>query len=473
GKQAVDLVARESLDGVLMDWKMPVMDGVECMRRIRDEAVVHTPAMIMVTAFGREEALNEAQRQGVGLQYVVTKPVTPSVLLESIGEALGRGVVREGGRRSERVDPAREAKAKLRGARVLLVEDNDMNQELAMELLGEAGFEVVVAGNGREALDRLAADDRFDGVLMDCQMPVMDGYSATRAIRENPAWGRMPVIAMTANAMAGDREKVIAAGMNDHIAKPLDVVEMFVTLAKWIVPAVSRSGGCEAVDLSGVGVVDALPGEASSARVGVDEIPCGIPDLDVETGLKRVVGKKGLYVSMLRKYRVGQRDVPARIRAALADGDHVTAEREAHTLKGTSGNIGATRIQSGAAQVEAAIKEGRQESEVMDLLVQVEGMLGALIQALDDALPAEVEAEVLVARPVLDLEGLRVSAGALVGFLADDNSEAADVWHERLGLFKQAMPEQWRQVGEAIEVFDFEGAIVVLREALRVHGVEV
>ncbi|GAB0057579.1 Sensor histidine kinase RcsC [Candidatus Magnetaquicoccaceae bacterium FCR-1] len=469
--------AGSSYDLVLMDWKMPVMDGVECMRRIRDEAFVHTPAMIMVTAFGREEALNEAQRQGVGLRHVVTKPVTPSVLLESIGEALGRGVAREGG---ERPDPAGEAKAKLRGARVLLVEDNDMNQELATELLGEAGFEVVVANNGREALDRLEAGDRFDGVLMDCQMPVMDGYTATRAIRENPAWARLPVIAMTANAMAGDREKVIAAGMNDHIPKPLDVVDMFVTLAKWIVPAV-RGGG--SVVEAGGGVAEpsgVISGDAPSGTVAPgcavgDGIPRGIPDLDVETGLKRMLGKKGLYLSILRKYLAGQRDAPARIRAALVAGDRATAEREAHTLKGTSGNIGANLVQAGAARMEAAIKEGgREEAEILELLVSVEAHLGMLIQALEAALPADVEAAVVpVERPALDLEALRVASGALAGFLADDNSEASDVWHDRLDLFKQAMPEQWRQVGQAIEGFDFEGALEILRAALRPHGVTV
>ncbi|MEO5345324.1 MAG: PAS domain S-box protein [Magnetococcus sp. YQC-9] len=482
GQSALKRISEEEEGGgraydlVLMDWKMPVMDGVECMRRIRDEAFAHMPAMIMVTAFGREEAFNEAQRQGVALRHVVTKPVTPSVLLESIGEALGRGVVKEGGVRSERPDPSRDARNKLRGARVLLVEDNDMNQELATELLTEAGFTVVVAGNGRDALDRLQQDDRFDGVLMDCQMPVMDGYTATRAIRENPAWERLPVIAMTANAMAGDREKVMAVGMNDHIAKPLDVDEMFITLAKWIVPAkaVSAEVGASRVELEGVWAPGCVVTSQSAVSMGEDGMPRGIAGLDVETGLKRVVGKKSLYLSILRKFVAGQKEAPKRMRAALAAGDRGSAEREAHTLKGTSGNIGAGRVQAGAAVVEAAIKEGRSEVDVSDLLAPVEKELQGLITALQAVMPSDSGsvAESLE-KPKLDLEVLRSVAGRMAQLLADDNSEASDIWNERLDLFKQAMPDHWRRVAEAVDGYDFESALGALRAGLQGVGVEV
>ncbi len=222
-------------DLALMDWKMPVMDGVETVRQMRGGALGKMPTVIMVTAYGREEAITSASERGVALPTVLTKPVTPSTLLEAIGEVLGKGL--EIVTRSEvRSDGHQETVAQLQGARVLLAEDNDMNQELAMELLASAGIEVVLAVNGQETLDLLARDSRFDGVLMDCQMPVMDGYTATRAIRSNPAWNDIPVIAMTANAMAGDREKVLEAGMCDHIAKPLNVQAMFATLARWIKP---------------------------------------------------------------------------------------------------------------------------------------------------------------------------------------------------------------------------------------------
>jgi CheY-like chemotaxis protein len=242
GKQALEMVAeaaRKTLpyDLVLMDWKMPVMDGVETVKRLQSEHPSRVPAVIMVTAYGREEALASAAQQSVTLKTVLTKPVTPSTLLEAVGEVLGKGFITET-RVVERSAQSAEVIAKLKGARVLLVEDNDLNQELAIELLGNAGIDVVLAQHGQEALDLLARDSRFDGILMDRQMPVMDGYTATREIRKNPAWKDLPIVAMTANAMTGDREQVIEAGMVDHIAKPLNVAEMFATLAKWLRPEV-------------------------------------------------------------------------------------------------------------------------------------------------------------------------------------------------------------------------------------------
>ncbi|HET9765510.1 MAG TPA: response regulator, partial [Thermoanaerobaculia bacterium] len=241
GTQALAMAATAGEQGkpydlVLMDWKMPVMDGVQTVQRLEELLPHQSPAVIMVTAYGRDEALGSANQRGVALRSVLTKPVTPSTLLEAIGEALGKGVVVET-RAQLRAEVDAEVMAKIAGSRVLLVEDNDLNQELALGLLRQAGMEAVVANNGQEALDVLARDDRFDGVLMDCQMPVMDGYAATREIKQNPALAAIPVIAMTANAMAGDREKALEAGMCDHIAKPIDVRAMFATFAKWIRPS--------------------------------------------------------------------------------------------------------------------------------------------------------------------------------------------------------------------------------------------
>jgi len=272
GAQALRMVEEADRQGrpydlTLMDWKMPAMDGVETVRQLREGQLRKTPTVIMVTAFGREEALTSAGERGVSLPTVLTKPVTPSTLLEAIGEVLGKGNL-VSTRSEERAESHEEAMAQLKGARILLVEDNDMNQELAVELLHTAGVTTVVANHGQEALDTLAQDSAFDGVLMDCQMPVMDGYSATRAIRQNPAFKDLPIIAMTANAMAGDREKVLEAGMNDHIAKPLDVGAMFATLAKWIKPRHSHPeepGGAtqviatHAISTRATGQIDSKP----------------------------------------------------------------------------------------------------------------------------------------------------------------------------------------------------------------------
>ncbi|MES2877880.1 MAG: response regulator [Pseudomonadota bacterium] len=266
GAEALRLVAiadKQALpyDLVLMDWKMPAMDGVEVVRQLRSEQLSRVPTVIMVTAYGREEAMSCATERGVSLQTVLTKPVTPSNLLETIGKVLGRGT-EVTTRQEARVEDYREAMGKLKGARVLLVEDNEMNQELAMELLSQAGMAVVLANHGKEALDILAKDSRFDGVLMDCQMPVMDGYTATREIRRDPAFKDLPIIAMTANAMAGDKEKVLETGMWDHIAKPLNVGAMFTTLAKWIKPAGVLPQPVTATELT----TDSIAAHASPVR---------------------------------------------------------------------------------------------------------------------------------------------------------------------------------------------------------------
>jgi len=260
GTQALAMLAQadarqQAYELVLMDWKMPVMDGIETTRQLQASALTRIPPVIMITGHGREEAVQVAQERGVALKTALTKPITAASLIDAIGEAFNKGFVDET-QAHDKVDTLTEAMSKLAGVKVLLVEDNDMNQELALELLRNAGMEVVLANHGQEALDILADDPTFDGVLMDCQMPVMDGYTATRAIRRNAAFKDLPIIAMTANAMAGDREKVITAGMWDHIAKPLNVGEMFATIAKWMKPKPAVAIKTEAAHASGARAAD-------------------------------------------------------------------------------------------------------------------------------------------------------------------------------------------------------------------------
>jgi signal transduction histidine kinase/DNA-binding response OmpR family regulator/HAMP domain-containing protein len=244
---AIDAVVHADARGhayqlLLLDLKMPGMDGLACLQRLAQLTLQHRPAaVLMLTPFSRAEALQRAAAHGVEIAATLTKPVTPSTLLDTCVAVITHTGARapRGMRREDALDALR---AGLAGARILLVEDNPINQELARELLEQAGMVVSVAGNGREALDLLARD-RFDAVLMDCQMPVMDGYAAARALREQPRWRDLPVIAMTADAMVGDRERVLAAGMNDHIAKPIKLEEMFGTLARWVRPMAHHPPG--------------------------------------------------------------------------------------------------------------------------------------------------------------------------------------------------------------------------------------
>ena len=242
---ALEAAAGDPFRLVVLDWCMPKMDGISLARAIGRLELATAPALVLVTG-GNPEAAREA-----AIGALLGKPVTPSALLEAAAEAMG--VAQFAPKRPRRGGEGRyEAdRARVRGARLLLVEDNDINRELAVELLESNGLSVAVAVNGQEALERLDKE-RFDGVLMDCQMPVMDGYAATRALRSQRRFRDLPILAMTANAMAGDRERVLEAGMNDHIPKPIDVDLLFSTLA--------RSAGARALGTA----AEAL--EAAAAR---------------------------------------------------------------------------------------------------------------------------------------------------------------------------------------------------------------
>jgi signal transduction histidine kinase/DNA-binding response OmpR family regulator len=247
GEAALAAVSRSQADGrpfrlVLLDWRMPRMDGIECLARLTHGDGGHVrPTVLMITAFGRDQVERELQARHLAVAALLTKPVTPSALLDACFIALG-GPTAPAGRSEQRLELMQMHQASLAGARILLVEDNAINQELACDLLDGAGIAVTIAGDGLQALAMLDRGS-FDAVLMDCQMPVMDGYEATRALRLRPGLEDLPVIAMTANAMAGDREKVLAAGMNDHVAKPIHVDELFATLARWVRPAAARPAG--------------------------------------------------------------------------------------------------------------------------------------------------------------------------------------------------------------------------------------
>ncbi|MES2297474.1 MAG: response regulator [Pseudomonadota bacterium] len=469
GEQALAMhaAARQSgldYDVVLMDWKMPGMDGIETVRQLQCDRDAGTPAVIMVTAFGREDALSSANARGVQLNAILTKPVTASTLLEAIGLALGKGLILETRRSEEKSQHTAQAMERLRGARVLLVEDNEMNQELATDLLGNAGMEVVLARHGKEALDILARDTRFDGVLMDCQMPVMDGYAATRAMRADPALAHLPVVAMTANAMEGDREKVIEAGMQDHIAKPLNVGDMFATLARWIRPEHRQAAPPIAA------------GPVAESAAGTAGFPA-IAGIDTRAGLATTMQNALLYRRLLVKFRDGLSDYRAQFDAACQDLDPVAPTRSAHTLKGMAGNIGARHVEAAAQMLETACLEHRAQAEVdaalAAVLAQLEPVLaalhGAALEAPQGAAPEDASvtsaARAANAAPAVDAATVRAQTRQLRQLLQDSDSEAADFWERHEGMFKAAYPLHWRRIDAGLSNLDLDAALAVLVEA--------
>ncbi len=352
-------------DIVFLDWRMPKMDGLEAAKAIQAIELDPKPHIAIITAYGREEIISAAQ--AAGIDQVLIKPVSPSILFDTVVNLLAgdRGVPSV----PMPSEPIVEGDTGLSGARVLLVEDNELNQDVALEVLRGGGCIVAVASNGEDAL-RMVQEERFDIVLMDLQMPRMDGITATAEIRKNPSLNSMPVIAMTANVMKEDRDRCLAAGMNDFIAKPIDPDEMFSVMRRYY----SGTGGSETI-----------------RRESVDRMDVKVPNIegvDTQGGLKRVLGNVKLYLDLLERYRDGQRDAVKRIREALKEGDLSTAERQAHTLKGVSGNIGALGIQSIASQIEEAIGGKKNSDEIEKLLKELESKLEAVIQSIDEDLGA-------------------------------------------------------------------------------------
>jgi PAS domain S-box-containing protein len=364
GQEALKMVdhadaADDPYDLVLLDWKMPGIDGVECARllALRERGRHPTPTVLMLTAFSRDEVHRRLAQQGVKVGALLVKPVTPSTLFDACGTVLGLATSHP--TRTARREEAMQAhQASLRGARILLVEDNAINREIAVTVLSRAGIAVSVACDGQEALDMLARR-RFDGVLMDCQMPVLDGYAATRALRLQPTFRDLPVIAMTANAMVGDREKVLAAGMNDHIAKPINVDEMFATLARWITrPLADRQGSATADSLSRLVTFDGV------------------------AGMRAMGGDEALYRRLLRMFRDREANFPQRFRAARAAGDAAAAMRMAHDLKSVAGSLAARAVCGPAEELERACEDGSDEARIENVLRHVIPPLDSIIAEL-------------------------------------------------------------------------------------------
>jgi two-component system sensor histidine kinase/response regulator len=446
---AVDQAAvRDQLfDFVFLDWQMPGMDGIEAARRLLARPLKRQPNLIMVTAFGREEVLKEASEAGV--KDVLIKPVSASMLFDCVMSMLGEAPA---GRRSSTEAPtlSTENLASIKGARILLVEDNDLNQEVATELLRDAGFIVDVANNGQIALQKVQHAS-FDLVLMDMQMPVMDGLSATREIRKLPELAGLPIIAMTANVQASDRQRCTEAGMNDHLAKPIDPELLWQCLLRWLAP---RAGLPSAPGPTAA--PDGVPQGAGLA------IPGHIAGLDTEAGLRRVLGKKPLYLSMLRRFVAGQKTVVDQLLAALAQDDLNTAERLAHTTKSTAGSIGAVDIQALAATVEHGLARGEPRPALLAHVRALEQPLAALVGALAQALPDEAAHAKVSVDPVK----LSEICDRLASLLAYDDAAAVDVVSEHADLLDTAFPAYYPILENAVKMFDFEAALQALQAAI-------
>ncbi len=348
----------QPFDLVIVDWRMPEIDGLEFVRMARRNSVFGRIPIIMMTAFGQEGVMTQATLAGVN-DFMI-KPVKQSLLFDSIMEIFGKDLNR----------PKLQNRTYLRGPtmsgeRILLVEDNLTNQRVAMELLQSGGLNVDVAQNGREAIASVKKN-AYHAVLMDIQMPDMDGFRATAKIREDEANGGLPIIAMTAHAMKGDRERCIEAGMDDYLTKPIDPERLFETLSKH------------------VRTISADPGIAKQS--GSDFFPQDLDGVDVDAAMRRLGGNRGLFLRLLGEFDRDYGHYPQEIKDHIDNGELRKALLMSHTLRGIAGNFGAGELFEAASALEDALREG-ESSQLEALTSSVSAESQRVVQAIQTLKP--------------------------------------------------------------------------------------
>jgi CheY-like chemotaxis protein len=366
--------------------------------------------------------------------------------------------------------------ATLRGARLLLVEDNDLNQQVALDMLTDAGFVVDIAENGQIALDKVAAaTEPYTLVLMDMQMPVMDGVTATQLIRQSLSATQLPIVATTANAMQQDRQRCLAAGMQDVVIKPIDPEDLWRALRTWIKPTALLAVGSQAPADSAPDRLDAASSNAAlavaseGAATAEPPLPIGIEGLDTALGLKRVLGKVPRYIAMLERYAAGQAGTFAALHAALAAGDRDTAIRLAHTTKGVSGNIGAVAVQELAEQLEQVINTGATLEALQKPLLALQQRLDPLVVAIAAQLAAKAPpTEALVGHDGAAIDEVQLAevTERLRHLLSDMDPEAIGWLERHHALLAKAYRQAFPVILEAVTAFEFDLAIERLDAAL-------
>ncbi|CDK98838.1 conserved protein of unknown function with CheY-like domain [Magnetospirillum gryphiswaldense MSR-1 v2] len=438
---------------VLMDWRMPVMDGLEASKRIKQSDVLQViPVIIMVTASDREEVM-EQNGAVTAIDSLLVKPVNPSLLFDTMMtlasgghvpgisvEPLGHGHDGDSGQLEA-----------VRGRHVLLVEDNEINQQVASEILGYWQVGVALANNGEEALMALdaAGADGYDAVLMDIQMPVMDGIEATRRIRADPRFIGLPIIAMTAHALAEERDRCLDAGMNDHVAKPIEPHILLRVLSTCLDqrpparPQAPPEPGVVAPPLTDTHQFDGLPG-----------IDCG-------AGLSRVMGNAGLYRKLLLDFRRRYADGAASMEADMRGGALEQASALAHTIKGVAGNIGAQALYECCRTLETALKMDRRDeadSARITFAAELARVIDGIARLEEQSQPATTT------KTAADPAEIKAVTNRLAALLDGNDMGAMDLAEQLASMLDGAQAQDFAPIKQAVDRLDFDTAAILLTE---------
>ena len=443
---------------LIVDLNMPRMNGLEMVQALHSLSLRHHPAIVMATAFSNDVSFEETARAGIA--RVLAKPLTLARL---------RAVLEELLRQLPSVEPEYQVSVQLdniaadlklrRGSHILVVEDNPINQDVAGQLLTLVGMQVSFAENGRQAVE-LVRLNPYDLILMDVQMPVMDGLAASAAIRRLAGGEAIPVLAMTANAFEEDRLKAIAAGMNDHLGKPVEPELLYRALVKWLpVKAVQRQSDDGSPSVAAC--LSSRPIQAVSRLERINAL-ANIEGLDATNGLNRICGDEGFYLSLLEQFcRQHARD-GALLAEKLAIGDQAGMVQVAHALRGVAGALGAEKVQQLARTLEEAIRTEATE-DALQLALQ------RLVEALA-SLVAKLQAVFCHVQPMAPITGNKSAAQpvretllTLVELLSRNDVAAADVFESSRAMLEQALGVDVRRLGRQIENFDFADAADTVR----------
>ncbi|MEZ9139677.1 MULTISPECIES: PAS domain S-box protein [unclassified Shewanella] len=444
GTEAISMCHSNEYQLALIDWKMPGLDGLATAETIIQQSA-NPPLTIMVSAHATTEFTDSIN--DMGINGYITKPVSASRLLDAIMSALGK----QGHMpvRAKATELNEALLQQLNGKKILLVEDNDMNQEVATEFLEQVGIDLTIADNGQIGLDKLAQQE-FDLVLMDCQMPVMDGYTATEQLRRNPAYETLPVIAMTANAMAGDKEKCLSVGMNDHVAKPIEVALLYQTLLKYLGDKVS--------DIE-------LATPEKTANIKVETWPQH-PDIDVDRGLQLVQNSARLYRKILTRFVEGKRNIATQIAAAIEADNREDAVRFAHTLKGLSGNLASNKLSELAAELEKNLID---EVEFSVELNAIDMLVRSLCEAIDLWLNNNESKVKTESADLISNDAFLSLLDELLVLLDDGDASAIDMIDSLEMQVNHQTWDQLKPVGLMIKGYQFEDAVELIKQ-IRQHS---
>lgn len=432
--EAVEDRLRKRYDLVVTDLRAPVSEGERLLRGLKD--LPDPPAVIVLTALRREEDRNAAF--AAGADEVLSKPATPSTLFDALlRHFCPEGIMEAGPPRNEE----RTAR-QLQGKRILVVEDNEINQQIATELLASEGVVVGIANNGREAVDLLTTgNEAYDAVLMDIQMPEMDGHEAARLIRRDSRFCDLPLIAMTAHALDEERQLVLESGMNDLLTKPVDPKALFALLVRYV----------------GAGAAEVGTSVVRGRNDGATKLP-ELPGVDVAGGLLRVAGNRKLYLQLIRKFVDNQRNAALSIETAIREGDHLLARHAAHTVKGVAGNIGAVDVHASAADLEKAIRPDIPFEEVRPVFEHFSDALDRFVLVCENVL-ATINEDRPATVPKPGRERLRSMMATLQQLIADNDSEAKEYLETCRAEFCAAFSEHVvGNLERCLTVYDFDAA---------------